>query len=622
MAKKSPKPTVSKAPISARPRPAAAAAPSVRKPVPRPELPAAQPIQWLWAGLMAVVGFALYANTFGHGLALDDVAAISQNLFVQQGIDGIPDLLKTEFWHFSNISLGYYRPLSLITFALEKEFFDADPSISHLINALLYAATGLVLNILLQKWLPGKSILTTLITLLFLAHPLHTEVVANIKSRDELLSFLLMSGVLLTYWRYLETRTYNWLGWSAVLMYFTYLSKESSLVGLGLIVLMEYTFGKRSFGRALVNVWPFLVVTMLFFLQKQKMIGTLSGTPPIDLANYPYAIEKTKLLTTFKFFAEYVWLMIFPRALSYDYSYNVIPSGSLSDGLTWLGIGLAIGIGWLALRGFRQRTLWGFGLAWMLITMAPGLGFIFFRGGIMAERFMYSPVLGFVIAGVAGANWLLNRLGEQKAPVLQRYGLLGICLITAGLYSFKTVARNEDWKDNFTLFTSGLTYSGNSCQVHRHVANEWINKCMAENNPKLKRQYFDRAIGHLRRSTEIYPGFGEAYFSMAYAYQKLIPNIDSSIYYYKQTIRAASAYAPAYNNLGVIFQERHRYHLASHYFYLSTVVNPAYQDGRNNYENLKKVLNLDVQILPDSLQREGVSALMMMPTAPVRLPNL
>mgnify|MGYP002777658333 CR=1 FL=1 len=577
--------------------------------------------------MVAVVAIALYANTFGHSLALDDVAAISQNLFVQEGLRGIPDLLKTEFWHFSNISLGYYRPLSLITFAVEKEIFNADPNVSHVINALLYGLTGFTLTCLVQKWLPGRVVVSTLAALLFVAHPVHTEVVANIKGRDELLSFLFIISMLYAGWRYLETRRTGFIWLSAGSLYLAFLSKESSVVSLALIPLMTYFFARRSVWQSLRALWPFLLVAVAFFIQKKLMIGTLSGKPPVDWANYPYALQNTEFWTTFKFFAYYIRLLILPHPLVYDYSYNVIPSGSATDPLSLLGLASVALLAWLAWRGFRQRTLWGFGLLWFFVSMAPGLGFVFSRGGILAERFLYAPVFGFIITVLAVGEELLRRYAPPVTGAdWRRYTpLLAFCGVVLSLYAFKTVDRNRAWKDNFTLFTTDEKLAPNSCQVNRHAANEWINKCMAEKDPALKQQYFNRTIYHLKRSTEIYPGFGEAYFSIAYAYQKLSPKIDSAIYYYKQTIRASSSYAPAYNNLGVIYQAQRRYHLASYYFFSATQANPAYADGRNNYENLKKGLNLAVQVLPDSLQHESVPQLLGMPPSgalpTVRLPT-
>jgi hypothetical protein len=333
-----------------------------------------RPVLWWPPLVLALVGFLLYVNTIGNEYALDDIAAIGQNLFVKKGLAGIPDLLRTEFWHFSNISLGYYRPLSLITFALEQEFFKDSPHISHLINAGLYGLTGLAIGVLLQKWLPGQSIPAFLIGLVFMAHPLHTEIVANIKGRDEILSFLFISLMLLCYWWYLETKDWGWTAFACVSLYLAFLSKESSIVSLALIPAMQYWFARQNVWRSLLSLWPFLIVAALFFYQKKLMIGTLNGSPPIDWANYPYAIEQTQKSTMFKFFAYYVRLLVWPHPLVYDYSYNVIPSGGKGDLLTWTGFLGMVAMLWLTWKGFMKRTLWGFGLFWFFVTMLPGSG--------------------------------------------------------------------------------------------------------------------------------------------------------------------------------------------------------------------------------------------------------
>ncbi|WP_460980881.1 tetratricopeptide repeat protein [Spirosoma fluminis] len=607
-----------------------------------PDLPIDErTVLWWPPVLLALLGALLYVNTFGHQYALDDIAAIGQNLFVKKGIAGIPDLLRTEFWHFSNISLGYYRPLSLITFALEQEYFKDNPNISHMINAGLYGLTGLVTGILLQKWLPNQIILALLIGVVFMAHPLHTEIVANIKGRDEILSFLFIALMLLTYWRYLETKQWAWIVAACVSLYLAFLSKESSIVSLALIPAMQYWFARRNLWQSLISLWPFLIVAALFFYQKKVMIGTLSGNPPVDWANYPYAIEKTQKSTMFKFFEYYLRLLILPHPLVYDYSYNVIPSGSKGDLLTWAGFFTIVAMLWLTWKGFVKRTLWGFGLFWFFVTMTPGLGFIWLRGGILAERFTYAAVMGFAFVLIWALHKLLVRNPEDGSkPLLVRYGaLLALMAVITGLYSFKTVERNRDWENNFILFNSALPYAPNSCQVQRHVANEWIEKGLKDRakadsiasvtnaiKPKPSIEQIKKAqvlidtniahankhgrwaLDHLQESTRIYPNFGEAYFSMAYVFQKIIPNVDSAKHYYKQTIRAASAYAPAYNNLGVIYQgegftqnNRQKLELASYYYNQSMIVNPAYQDGRNNHANLLKATGLDVRTLPDSI---------------------
>src|SRR4026208_1175713 len=148
--------------------------------------------------ILALTAFLLYSNTINFGYVRDDSAAIVENQFVKKGIAGIPDLLKTDFWYFSNLRLGYYRPLALITFAIEQQFFNGNPRISHFVNVFIYAFSAYMLFIVLSRVFKTRNFFFPLVvSLFFIAHPVHTEVVANIKSRDELLSFL---NVLLMLW--------------------------------------------------------------------------------------------------------------------------------------------------------------------------------------------------------------------------------------------------------------------------------------------------------------------------------------------------------------------------------------------------------------------------------------
>src|SRR6202000_1970827 len=107
--------------------------------------------------------------TIGHEYVLDDNYAISRNQFVQQGLSGIPKIMTVDFWYFNNQNLGYYRPLSLITFAIENEFFGNNPHVSHFDNALLYGLTGFTLFLFLLQLLPKKHpALAFLIGLIFM----------------------------------------------------------------------------------------------------------------------------------------------------------------------------------------------------------------------------------------------------------------------------------------------------------------------------------------------------------------------------------------------------------------------------------------------------------------------
>jgi len=151
-------------------------------------------------GIIVLFAFILYGNTIPNDYALDDAMVITDNKYTQKGIEGIKNIfLYDSFKGFSETYLngvagGRYRPLSIATFAFEHQFFGNNPHISHFINVCLYAITCVLLFIILSALLKKFSqsswynSIPFIASVLFLAHPVHTEVVANIQFLDELLS--------------------------------------------------------------------------------------------------------------------------------------------------------------------------------------------------------------------------------------------------------------------------------------------------------------------------------------------------------------------------------------------------------------------------------------------------
>ena len=142
--------------------------------------------------LLAFIAVILYAGSYGHDYAYDDLAVLKENRFVQKGLGGIKDILNTQYFegYDPNTNARAYRPVSLIMYAVEFEFFGLDPQINHLVNILLYPLTSIVLLLALLRMLTNFHwSLAFVTTLLFVVHPVHVDVVANIKSRDELVGF-------------------------------------------------------------------------------------------------------------------------------------------------------------------------------------------------------------------------------------------------------------------------------------------------------------------------------------------------------------------------------------------------------------------------------------------------
>src|SRR5258705_7901226 len=135
--------------------------------------------------------FLLYAQSISFNYAADDSSVTTENKLTKQGLKGIPEILKTDYWYgASGLRVPQYRPLPLVMLAVEWEFFPANPKLSHFLNVLLYAITCWLLFRLLCRLFTQNLIFPFAVCLLFVAHPIHTEVVNNIKSGDEILCFL------------------------------------------------------------------------------------------------------------------------------------------------------------------------------------------------------------------------------------------------------------------------------------------------------------------------------------------------------------------------------------------------------------------------------------------------
>jgi protein O-mannosyl-transferase len=557
-------------------------------------------IPWLYF----LFAFVLYANTIGHSYVLDDVPAILNNQYVQMGVSGIPKLLSAEFWHFDNVKLGYYRPLSLITFALEHSIFESNPHASHFINALLYGLCGLILFRFLSAIIKQQHPwLAHLSTLLFLIHPIHTEVIANIKSRDELLSSLFLILSLLFFFQDdKQARLLKVL--SLFCYYLALLSKESAITGVFYFLLVWYFFFTGKQGRPIQSLLPYVAVLFLFFIQKKALTGAWMGSGEVnDIVNYPYQGAMVRVATLFAMVAYSFRLLCWPYPLSYDYSFNQMPVMSLGPPVVWAGmilIGLAL---YLFIYQNKKKTIFAFGVGWWLIGLLPLASFVLLRGGIFAERFLFSAQLGFAV--------VLAQLSLQYLPVLFKkisvMFSLSPLFVYVGALVVLTIVRNQTWKDNLHLFSHDVQSASQSCHIHKHYGSELINRSYTEQDPEKKKKLLDQGLDQLRLALSIHPGFGEALFKIAYAYQEVLHNPDSAIYYYQKTIERIPGYAISYNNLGILYQSMNKFELASYYYNKAIEVNPYFPDAITNAENLRKATGLDIHELPSDIPINAVS---------------
>jgi tetratricopeptide (TPR) repeat protein len=499
--------------------------------------------------------FLLYSNTINHDFALDDTGAIQQNVNVKKGIKGIPDILKMDLWEQSEVRLGYYRPLSLITFAIEYEFFQNAPHVHHFTNVVLFALSCVILFIVMHALLGNvHQFIPLFITILFAAHPIHTEVVANIKSRDEILSFLFVFTSILFFILFLKKNKFIYIIPVALSAYLGMMSKETALTGLLIIPIIHYLYSQDNLKSIFLKTLPIAGVVLLFFIQKKALIG--EAIIPDDIINYPYTESSVKLPTTFYLFFLGFKLLTLPINLRYDYSYNLIPGVEFNDPFAILGFILFAGGGISLLLFLRKKSIYAIPLSIYFFSMAPGFAFTFLRGGIFAERFLFSAALGFIILLLLLVFRIAKRL-ESSVKNAQLIILAGLTILIAIPYSIKTIDRNKVWKDNYTLFSTDIKTGANSAQNQRHFAEQTLVKALEEKDSLKKKTLARVSLKAFDVSLSMHPKFAESYMKCGVIYQLIFNKPDSAIYHYRKTIECEPTNilkAEAFYNLGTVYQ--------------------------------------------------------------------
>ena len=532
--------------------------------------------------------FLLYANTLNHSYVLDDGGLISDNWVVTKGVQGIPIILKTTYWYGSNIVLNTYRPLTLVMFAIEWQLSPNNPFLGHFINVLFYAISCLLLFIVLKKYLSSVHIVIPLaITLLFAAHPIHTEVVANIKSRDEIMSFFFLMLTLLSLHHWFTKRKWWSLLLSLLLYFLAFLSKEGVITMLFLFPIFGFYF-TESKPKTILTASLLLILPALAYIAIRHQVITKSE-PEFVMPITNFLVGATSFTSHFAtavmLLGKYLLLTLMPYQLVSDYSYNQIPIIGLSDPKFILSLLIYVAMGIYIILNFRKRKQEVFGLLFFLITISIYSNTLFSIVASFGERLMFLPSLGLCISFVFLINrWL--KVGtnntQTEIEVVRSKPLFTLALLLIlFIFSVKTIVRAGEWKNELTLFNNDIKRSPNSAQMYFYLgfANYDITEKDKEikMNKNIKDSILHLAISHFEKGLNILiykkpvnidinyfnaikkdPNFPVSYYNIGLCYYNL-GEFQKAIAFYRKAISMDANYPNAHLNLGRILGETQRY---------------------------------------------------------------
>jgi tetratricopeptide (TPR) repeat protein len=441
---------------------------------PAPVSSAAVTPRWVWAGLAALVALA-YANALPRGLAVDAPFLLSNPRLASPNAANVWLILTKPYWWPAHAD-DLYRPVTTLSFFLRA---GAGALVPHLVNVALHAL-NVALAFLLARRVNGGVVAAALVAALFAVHPIGADTVTNIAGRADLLAAAAVLGGTLLHRRAIEgprAERGRWLGLLALVALLGVFSKENAVVLLPVLVLYDVAFGERrgSLVESLRAAWHAGRVSYLVIALVLAVLGIVRGAVLSDEApHWPPFVDNplagagfvASRLTAAQAFGYGVGLLVWPAALSADYSYDQIPViGVDAPALARFGalgsLALLIAAAFAAWRVRATRPAFFFWTFFFLGTRLPTANFMLLIGSIFAERFLYLPAIGFAGALVA--------LVPAPAPRFR-----GVLVAAAGAIlvalSVRTIARNRDWHDDEAVWRAAIRDCPDSYKPYKGLA--------------------------------------------------------------------------------------------------------------------------------------------------------
>lgn len=539
---------------------------------------------WLYGLTLWLLTLSIYSNTFQHRFVLDDHGIIKNNKITKAPVSwqNTVKIFSTPLrkGDFSDIENSLYRPFVKFIFNLEWNLFDGNPHSFHVINVLLYALCGVFLFFIFYDALRKQTVMPFLLTLLFITHPIHTEVVANIKSGDEVLSLLGILMALRCLQLYIQKQQVLFLLAAVLSFLIGSFSKESTVVAVLIFPLFLYFFTDIDRRKNAILSGIMLSCSLFFLLCRHLTLKQYPDKTTLSaLDNFMVLCNEGSYVGTHQFSSAvntlglYLKTFLFPHPLSCDYSFSaLIPVGFANPGFLFSFFLLLAMFGYAvySIAKKSEKKPLAFGILWFFIAMSITSNVFFLIGTSFGERLLFVPSLGLTLISGFGLAHFFYKNQEpndslsaafRKAPVF-----LFVVFAIAGLYSFKTYDRNKDWKSDFTLFSKDVESYPESTHLLFYMGNHLsgadfkdnLELDISENNlninlqDSVKRANY-RAIELLSKSLSIFPALpsdgynqlGKAYFNTG--------RLDSAEKYYRKALDQDSTNPIFTNNLGTVF---------------------------------------------------------------------
>ena len=458
----------------------------------------------------------------------------------------------------------------------------------HVLTVLYYALLICILFNFIAALDPNKSIWFAFwIALLYMAHPVHTEVVANIKGRDELLHAIF--ALLSLRYVLLHADRKGSIIWPLLFFFLALLSKEMAVSLVLIVPLCLYFFRELERKKIFKITLSYVGVLILYFIIRQLVLDDITFEEEMSVLNNGLAAASNiwqQLATNLTIFGKYITLLVYPHPLAWDYSYPHFPVVNFSNGIVLLVLAVGITAAVFAIRGVKEKNPFSWAFFFFLFSFAIVSNFFILIGATLGERFLFFPSIAFVFALVL----LIQMIDKKFFNKSRKYAIpLVAGVVIFALYGYKTYDRNLDWRSNEALFISGVEATPNNSRAVSALASVYRVRAESTNNPLQKQQNFEKARDYYLESVRLLRDNSESLYNLGVTYYSL-GNSQKARLAYERVLELVPNHTMALNNLGVIYFQQSDFSRAEGLFLKALESNPDFANAHANlgavYHNL------------------------------------
>ncbi len=524
----------------------------------------------LAAATLTAVTIFVFAPTLGHGfINYDDGAYVTENTHVLDGLSW-----ETISWAFSFSSTeatSNWHPLTWLSHMADVSLFGENPSRMHLVNLFLHLANVLLLYAALVK-MTHKVWPSFFVAIVFAIHPLHVESVVWISERKDLLSTFFVLLAILSHLHFTIGNLIRWQVAAVVFFILSLMSKQMYVTLPFLLLLLDYwplnrleTFTQagilpqKSLRTLIIEKLPFFFVTVVFCVV--AFSGQSHGGAVGSLEDYSIPQRSLNALTSY---TGYIWQTLWPMNLAVFYPYP--------KELPWLPAMISllilttITLGVIELRTRHPYVMIGW--FWYLGTLVPVIGLVQIGRQRMADRYMYFPMIGLLIAVV----WLVLKWAKDQQSRHEILKIVGVVIVVGLAF----LARNQSsyWKDSVTLFTHAAEVSESSLastklgyeqaqlgeldaarKLFLHALQldpDYVSAHSSLGNTYLAQGEPQKAIRHFERAIKLDPSYAEAQYNLGITYSWR-GDLEKSVKHYNLALKIDPNNANIHANLGTTY---------------------------------------------------------------------